>query len=132
MIYWLPLTAWGWKDAGDWEFAEHEFMGGGRCGGGWCVACCGMLYVLAWLRHVAQVCFTCIQTVLCNEGRCEAWPGLIGTTLDGCKPCRFDRVASRGMEVGNKGWDAGQVVGTGMGMKVIGSLSWCDSEDGRG
>ncbi len=65
----------------------------------------------AWMTKSG---FIGIRAISSSEGWDETRPGSIGPTGDGSKPSRLDRVTGRGMKIGNKGWNAGEVISPGM------------------
>ena len=95
----------GYVDQGD-SWCRTE---GVDSGGSWLWL--GGAYILARLRHVAKVCFTCIGAVATNEFGSDAGPGGVGAAVDGRQPGRFDWVSRCGMQVRYESRNTGQVVG---------------------
>ncbi len=75
--------------------------------------------VLPRLSHVTERDFIGDRAIAGGEGRGETRPGSIGPVVDGSKPRQTDRVPSRGMQVGNQGRDAREVICPGMGHERV-------------
>ena len=79
--------------------------------------------VLPWLSHMTKSGFIGVRAIAGGTGWVETRPGSIGPTDDGSEPSRLDRVTGRGMKIGNKGWNAWEVISSDMGHEGI-SRSW--------
>jgi hypothetical protein len=121
------------EEASGWDGQEFQSVG---IGAGWD---CGVIRVEAWfgqtdmlalLGHVSSAGFVSIGAITCGESGSEARPCAVVALFDGVDPSRFDRIAGGGVQVGNKGAAAGEVVGPAVGAH-IGGEGWEGRSRGR-
>lgn len=75
--------------------------------------------MLTSLHEVAFDGFVCVRAVFTGRGEHEARPGHVVSSLDGLKPCSFNRVSGGGMEVFDERTCAREIVGPFVGFIVV-------------